>query len=72
MAVAGFLLRRYKAPCIRGRERDAYLYGSLEVSSSKRSESLRPSAQEQGQEPHPDRLDEFAWDGRVDGSRGSH
>jgi hypothetical protein len=65
MAVAGFPLRR-KAPCIRGRERDAHLDGSLEVSSSKRSESLRSSAQEQGQEPHADRLAEFAWDRRVD------
>ncbi len=71
MAVAGFPLRR-KAPCIRGRERDAHLDGSLEVSSSKGSESLRQSAQEQGQEPNPDRRDEFARDGRVDVHRGSH
>ena len=65
MAVAGFSLRR-EAPCIRGREWDAYLYGSLEVSSSQGSESLRPSAQEQGQEPDFDRLDESPWNGRID------
>ena len=65
MAVAGFPLRR-QAPCVRGRERDAYLDGSLEVSSSKGRAGLREGAKEQGQEPHADRLDESAWDGRVD------
>ena len=32
-AMVGFSLRR-QAPCVRGRERDAYLDGSLEVSGS--------------------------------------
>src|SRR5215211_5998837 len=38
----------------------------VEVSGSQGSESLRPSAQEQGQEPDAYRLDESARNGRVD------
>ena len=62
VAMAGFSLRREKAG-VRGRVRDAHLDGSLEVSGPQGRKGLRPGAQEQGQEPDADRLDEFAGDG---------
>jgi hypothetical protein len=65
VAMAGFSFRCQTAG-VRGRERDTHLDGSLEVSGSQGSESFRPSAKEQRQEPDADRLDESVWDGRVD------
>ncbi len=63
--MASFSLRR-QAAGVRGRERDTYLDGPVEVSGSKGTKSLRQGAQEQGQEPDADRLDEPLWNGRVD------
>ena len=70
MAVAAFSYRR-QAAGVRGRVRDAHLDGSLEVAGPQGRKGLRPSAQEQGQEPDADRLAEPFWDGRVDVHRGA-
>src|SRR5829696_397570 len=71
VAVAGLSLRR-QAAGVRGRVRDAHLDGSPTLSGSQGGEGLRASAQEQGQEPYADRLDEPRWKGRIDGHRGGH
>jgi transposase len=71
VALAVLSLRR-EAPRVRGRVRDAHLDGSTTLSRSQGGASLRQSAQEQGQEPYADRLDEPFRDGGVDVPRGSH
>jgi hypothetical protein len=65
VAMVGFALRP-QAAGIRGRERDAHLDGSLTLSRSEGAKGVRQSAQQQGQEPDLDHLDESARDGRVD------